>query len=283
MRIAHITDIHVERRPELAELGNKRLAGAVNLYILGRQGHFTVAAQSALVEAVLAQAPDLVLCTGDLTATATEAEFVAAAELLAPLRERFDWLVIPGNHDVYTGESVGRFAQHFGPVAPVRVERRGTWDIVLIDVCHPDWLSRGWLGADGITLLGKALSEGERPALVAIHYPLRGRRGEPHGPPTRACIDAPAIEAVCVKYPRVQMVVHGHEHRGYRVEIPREGTPIVSIDPGAGGYAHLPDDKRTAHFCVYTLGDQGLEGVERFAFDGERFVPEVGGAFATGG
>lgn len=287
MRIAHITDIHVERRPELGQLGNKRLAGAVNLYVLGRHAHFSPAAQGALVEAVLAAGPDLVLCTGDLTAMATEAEFIGAAELLAPLRTRFDWLAIPGNHDVYTGESVGRFAQHFGPVAPVRVERRGSWDIVLVDVCHPDWLSRGCLGSDGISALEAVLAAGEAPVLLALHYPLRGRDGERHGPATRACIDAEAIESACVKNPRVKMVVHGHEHRGYRVQIPREGEgrggPIVSIDPGAGGYAFLPAQKRTAHFCVYTLGEDEMEGVERFAFDGAKFGPEVGGAFATGG
>ncbi|GDX82324.1 metallophosphoesterase [Deltaproteobacteria bacterium] len=285
MRIAHITDIHVERRPELGQLGNKRLAGALNLYVLGRHNHFTAAAQGALVEAVMAAKPDLVLCTGDLTATATEAEFVAAAALMEPIRTRFDWLAIPGNHDVYTGESVGRFAQHFGALAPVRVERRGTWDVVLVDVCHPDWLSRGWLGSGGVSALETVLSTGEAPVLLALHYPLRGRDGARHGPATRACIDAEAIEAACVKNPRVKMVVHGHEHHGYRVEIPREGggAPIASIDPGAGGYAFLPEKKRTAHFCVYTLGEAELEGVERFAFDGERFVSEAGGAFASGG
>lgn len=283
MRIAHITDIHVERTPNLEELGNKRLAGAVNLYVLGRHAHFSTVSQEALVQAVLDVAPDLVLCTGDLTATATEAEFKAAVALLEPLRSRFDWLAIPGNHDCYTAESEGRFAKYFGPTPPVRVEHRGGWDVVLVDVCHDDFLSRGWLGAAGRAALDGVLAAGEAPVLVALHYPLRGRDGAAYGPFTRACIDADAIEAVVVRHPRVHMVVHGHEHRGYRTELPRAGQPVISIDPGAGGYAFLPDRRRTAHFCVYTLGSTKLEGVERFAFDGERFVPEVGGAFATGG
>ncbi len=282
MRILHVTDIHVERAPGVGELWNKRLAGAVNLYLLGRHHHFSPKAQAALIAATAAIEADVVLCTGDLTATATDAEFAAAAELFAPLRAR-DWLVIPGNHDVYTGESVGRFARHFGPVAPVRVERRGGWDVVLVDVCHPDWLSRGWLGEGGLAALEAALAGGSAPALVALHYPLRSRRGERYGGAARACIDAEAIEAICVRHPRVRLVVHGHEHHGFRTELPRDGDPIPVIDPGASGYAFLPKRGRTAHFCVYEVDAAGLRTVERYAFDGERFVSEAGGPFATGG
>ncbi len=283
MRVAHITDLHVERTPGVGELFNKRLAGAVNLYMLGRHQHFSPASQLALVQSVAAAGPDLVLCTGDLTATATAAEFACAAALVAPLRSRFPWVAIPGNHDVYTDESVGRFARSFGPTAPVRVHTAGGWDVVLVDVCRPDWLSRGWLGHTGLTELEATLAGGTLPALVAIHYPLRNRRGERYGPSTRACIDAEAIEAVLVRFPRVRLVVHGHEHHGYRTELPRDGDPIPSIDPGAGGYAHLPQRKRTAHFCVYELDGDKLSAVERYAFDGERFVPEAGGAFQSGG
>ncbi len=283
MRVAHITDIHVERVPGVSQCMNKRAAGAVNLYVLGRASHFTRASQEALVAAVVAAEPDLVLCTGDLTATATEAEFLGAAELLAPLRDRFDWLVIPGNHDVYTDESVGRFAKHFGVVAPVRVERRGTWDLVLVNVCHPDWLSRGWLGKGGLGELEAALAAGERPAMVALHYPLRNRHGERYGPATRACSDAEAIEAICTRHARVRWVCHGHEHHGFRTAAPRSGDDLPILNPGAGGYAFLPERGRTAHFCVYELDDSALVGVERQAFGGERFAPETGGAFATGG
>jgi 3',5'-cyclic AMP phosphodiesterase CpdA len=283
MRIAHITDIHVERRPSLAELGNKRLAGAVNLYLLGRSAHFTPAAQAALVRAVEAKAPDLVLCTGDLTATATEAEFEAAAELVAPLRARFPWLAIPGNHDVYTGESLGRFARHFGPVEAVAVHAVGEVDVVLVDVCHPDWLSRGWLGAEGLDALEKALAGSDRPALVALHYPLRGRRGDRYAPSTRACIDAEAIEATIARHARVRLVVHGHEHHGFRTAVAGAAGEVPIIDPGAGGYAFLPAKHRTAHFCIYIFEGGTLSDVQRFAFDGVAFGPEAGGAFATGG
>lgn len=283
MRVAHLTDLHVERPPGLGECFNKRLAGAVNLYVLGRHHHFSPAAQAALVPAVLAARPDVVLCTGDLTATATEAEFVAANALLAPLRERLPWLAIPGNHDVYTGESVGRYARYFGECPPVRVEAHGGWELVLLDVCHPDWLSRGWAGPEALADLERALSASSAPALLALHYPLRGRRGEPYGPAARACVDAREIEAIILRHPRVKLVVHGHEHHGFRTELVGEDRSVPILDPGASGYAHLPARGRTAHFCVYELDGNAIVGVERLRFDGAAFVPEPGGAFATGG
>mgnify|MGYP001583399889 CR=1 FL=1 len=282
MRVAHVTDIHVERRPSLAELGNKRLAGAVVLYLLGRSAHFSRAAQAALVQAVAALDVDVILCTGDLTATATEAEFLAAAALFAPLRSR-PFLCLPGNHAVYTDESLGRYQRHFGDDGIVALSRHGAWDIVRLRDVRPDWLSRGEAGEAARGDLDRVLGDGDRPALVALHNPLRGRRAEPYGPATRALADAREVEAVLARHARVKLVVHGHEHHGYRTEIPREGGGIVEIDPGAGGYAHLPGRGRTAHFCVYTLGADAIEGVERFAFDGERFLPEAGGPFASGG
>lgn len=282
MRVAHFTDLHVERTPSLGELANKRLAGAVNLYVLGRSAHFSRASQAALVSAVTALDVDVVLCTGDLTATATEAEFEAAVALLRPLQAR-PFLCLPGNHDVYTEESAGRYERHFGDEGSVAVSRHNGWDIVRLRDAHPDWLSRGHAGEQARTELDAVLGEGSAPALVALHYPLRGRAGERYGPSTRALVDAAEVEVIVSRHQRVRLVVHGHEHHGYRTEIPRDGEPLVEIDPGASGYAHLPERRRTAHFCVYTLGHDALTGVERYAFDGARFVPEPGGAFATGG
>ena len=58
MRVAHLTDLHVMRPPSLDELTVKRLLGSANLYVVGRSGHFTEAAQRAAVAAVERLAPD---------------------------------------------------------------------------------------------------------------------------------------------------------------------------------------------------------------------------------
>lgn len=285
MRVAHITDLHVERMPSWGELFNKRLLGAVNLYVLGRHTHFTQASQQALVEAVVALAPDAVVCTGDLTATATDAEFAAAAELLAPITGRLPFMVIPGNHDVYTPESVGRFEATFGrwSGACPFVRRFGGVDFVALDVSRPALLSNGHAPAAQLEALDRTLAGGTAPVVLMIHYPLRDRVGHPYGPPTRNLDNAAAVEAVLERHPRVRAVLHGHAHHGYRTQIPRPGDPIDSLNPGASGYAYTPAQGRTAHFNLYTLDDHGIAAVERYAFDGARFVPEAGGAYASGG
>lgn len=287
MRIAHITDLHVLRTPKVAELLNKRLAGAVNLYLLGRSHHFTEASARGLVDAVGGLAPDLVLCTGDLTATATEAEFVAARELLRPLIDAFPVRLIPGNHDVYTAESVGRFARHFGDVAfggrfPA-VEHFDGLDVVAFDVCQPGWMSNGIVTHDALASLDGLLGQGTAPAVLMLHYPLRDRRGQPYGPASRNLHEARELEALLARHPRVAAVLHGHEHHGYRTEIPLGERSIPSLNPGAGGYAHLPARRRTAHFNLYTWDLHVLADVERFRWDGSRFEPEPGGAYTTGG
>lgn len=59
---------------------------------------------------------DFVVCTGDLTALATNAEFEAARSILEPLLDTGQFVVIPGNHDHYTPRVVvqKRFARRFG-------------------------------------------------------------------------------------------------------------------------------------------------------------------------
>ncbi len=286
MRVAHITDLHVEVAPQIAQLLSKRLLGAVNLYLLGRSAHFTRATVEALVDAVVRAEPDVVVCTGDLTSTATPQEFALAAALLAPITERFPFIVIPGNHDVYTGESSGRFQAYFGEWSnngahPWARAFPGV-EFVAVDVSRPDTLSRGFTPKAQLSALDSLLHGGDTPVVVLVHYPLRNRRGEPYGPFTRNLENAADLERVLARHPRVVAVLHGHEHHGYRTTIPRDGAPIVSLNPGASGYAFLPERRRTAHFNLYDIQGASV-GVERFAYDGASFSPEVGGAYTSGG
>lgn len=279
MRVAHITDLHVEVPPAVQELFSKRLIGATNLYILGRKDHFSLDTVSALVRKVVELAPDLVVCTGDLTAMASEAEFLKAREMLAPILDRFPFFVIPGNHDVYTGESVGRFGRHFGEWSGNK-RSFGGLDWLALDVCHPDWMSRGRAGS-ALAELKANLDEGEDPVVVLLHYPLRNRRGERYGPFTRALSDAEGVEEL-LAHPRVRMVLHGHEHHGFRTTVHLGGRDVPIFDPGASGYAYLPDRRRTAHFNLYQIDPSALNSIDRYTYDGNSFSAEPGGAYASG-
>jgi len=296
MRIAHVTDIHVLVPPSPGQLLSKRLLGSTNLYLFGRRSHFTDAVQRSLVEGVMEQAPDALLCTGDLTAQATDQEFQAAFELLAPLFDRQPTALIPGNHDTYTRKAWkgARIEERFG-----RWTGEGRWPrvhllgdgvgAVAVDTCRASLNSAGVVDDAQLDRLGAALEDPRlegRFVFVMMHYPLRNRRGEPYGPSRRALREARAVERVLGAHAgRVGAIVHGHEHHGFRTRLPDDLGGLTILDPGASGYAWLPEKKRTAHFNIYTVEDQQLTDVERFRFDGEvgRFLPEPGGAYASGG
>ena len=299
MRILHFTDLHVQRPPRLIDLvtGPKRFVGAANLYLFGRRAHFQRRVQEALVQAILEQRPDAVVCTGDVSALATDDEFEAAHALLRPVYETFPFVVQPGNHDTYVRErKIGArmrrwFGPWMGPGGP-RLVRFGEAAFLTVETCRAHWTSRGHtppgeLGKAGVLLDTLGL-RGRDPVSEGLfvfwcqHYPLRDRRGAPYGPWGRRLADAPAVEAMLATRGEIGAVLHGHEHHGFRSTLPGLRGPVDILNPGAAGYAHLPRQRRTAHFAVYSVKQGVLEGVERFAWQGERFAPELGGPFATG-
>lgn len=139
MRILHFSDIHLGlgvRRVPLSDWPGKRLAGGANL-IRGRGRRFARAAEKTrrMVQFAEDLEADLVLCTGDLTALATEAEMLAAHLILEPLLESGRFVAIPGNHDLYTRRDVKqrRFEAHFGKALTSdlpELRSDGPWPIV---------------------------------------------------------------------------------------------------------------------------------------------------------
>jgi len=296
MRIAHFTDVHVQVRPRIRELFGKRMLGAANLYLAGRKGHFTRESQEALVRAVTRVMPDAVVCSGDLTAMATRAEFRAAHDLLGPVFAARPSAVIPGNHDTYVPAAERDrhieelFSDWTGKGDWPRLHLLGREAAVLaLDVCRANPIAAsGEIDLPQVARIPELLADERlegRALFVMLHYPLRDRRGEPYGPDSRNLRNADVVEAALLPHAeRIAAILHGHEHHGFRTALPNPDGPDIPIfDPGAGGYAHLPQKRRTAHFCVYTVEAGMVAKIERFAFDGRRFEPEAGGAWATGG
>lgn len=292
MRVVHLTDLHVQAWPSWRELPGKRLLGTANLYLLGRRAKFDPETQAAAVRAALRERPDLVVITGDLTAQGTEEEFRLARALLQPLLDAVPCLMVPGNHDVYAGDAaredrMGRtFGAYLGPQGrlPYLVQVDDV-AVLAVETCRAHLLSSGLTPS---AQLGQAASlldglPSPRPfVFLALHYPLRNRRGQPYGPATRALANAAEVEAFLAGTDRVDAVLHGHEHHGFRTEIPTARGPVPVLDPGASGYAYLPRQDRTAHFNLYEVDGRGLHALHRFRWDGQDFHPEPGGAYATG-
>jgi 3',5'-cyclic AMP phosphodiesterase CpdA len=119
VRILHFSDIHLGLglgHIPLSDWASKRLAGGANL-LRGRGKRFSAAADKtrAMVRLAGELDTDLVLCTGDLTALATDAEFDAARSIFDPLMGDRRFVVIPGNHDLYTrrDDREQRFTRRF--------------------------------------------------------------------------------------------------------------------------------------------------------------------------
>jgi 3',5'-cyclic AMP phosphodiesterase CpdA len=289
MRVVHITDLHVQARPRLGEMSPKRVLGTVNLYVLGRRTKFSRQAQRAAIEATVEQKPDVVVFTGDLTAQALEGEFEDARAMLEPILSRFPTVMIPGNHDTYVKEPhVGdamrkHFDRWMGGALPT-LHRFGDVAFLAVETCRPHPLSAGHTDAGQLVRATEILDslEGRPFVFLTIHYPLCDRRGGKYGPPTRALANAEDVQRFVRSTDRIGAILHGHEHHGFRVTLPSGAGPVPVLNPGSSGYALLREKDRTSHLNVYEVDGGGLHDVRRLRFDGTRFAPEPGGAYATG-
>jgi 3',5'-cyclic AMP phosphodiesterase CpdA len=292
MRIAHATDIHWMCPPSLHQLVGKRFLGALNLYLANRRHHFSPAVQTALVDAVLASEPDLVLITGDLTALALPEEFELARRALQPLLDRVPTLVLPGNHDVYSSEAVRAhyLADQFGPwmhLTPDGLARLSLGDtqVIGLDPNRPHLTASGVLPDAQLRALPAALAEvpPEQFLVLALHYPVLDRRGEVYDGGWHGLRNARALISLLEASPRrPDLIVHGHLHHGFRATLSLGGGAVPILNPGAGGYAWLPEQDRAACFNVYEVRAGELASVQRHRFGPDGFAPEHGGAYASG-
>ena len=90
MRLCHLSDLHF--------------------------GHHDARIADALSADVTAQAPDLVVISGDFTQVGTEAEFQAARTFLDGLKLPF--FAVPGNHDVPARNLLRRLLDTAGEAMP---------------------------------------------------------------------------------------------------------------------------------------------------------------------
>lgn len=291
IRVVHATDIHWFVPPRLRQLASKRLIGSVNLYLRGRRHHFDDRVQDALVRAMLDANADVALISGDLTAQAIHREFELALAKLAPLLAR-PALVQAGNHDVYTrgSSSQDRIGRYFGPWLHRRPDGIARLDlpgltILGLDPNRPHPLASGRVPEAQLAALPAALAAVApgSAVILSLHYPVLDRRGRLYDGWTHGLENASALVDVLRGAARKPtLIVHGHQHHGYRVELELGDVRVPIVDPGSGGYAYEPERDRAACFCVYAFDGPNLAGVERHRYTERGFAPEPGGAFATG-
>lgn len=288
MRLAHISDVHFYAFPGLKGAIGKRALGLANLYVGGRRGHFGGDTIPMLVEDVLAQRPDALAITGDLTAMAHDEEFEMVLDAFRDLFARLPVCIVPGNHDFYTLAAARDrvMERHLGPwMAGGRWDpdaRRWTgpregepirWPVLFevsgvclvgVNPCRPSLSATGRFSEGELerleALLARLRGEG-RFVFLLCHYPLLTPDGAPYLRRGHNLLDLHDLLAVLRRQP-VGAVLHGHEHEWYTVSMPVPDGEIPIFNCGSSGYARR-DPRRTAGFFVYEVENGTLVSARR--------------------
>jgi 3',5'-cyclic AMP phosphodiesterase CpdA len=271
IRVLHFSDVHVDlpllSLPWTTWLG-KRAIGGLN-HALRRRKHFVHAVDklAALARFADAQQVDLALCTGDYTILGTLPELDLAARAIEPLTHRpLGFATVPGNHDVYLGDSVReeRFEKHFakwmqsdrpdlatdGPFPFVRLFG-DSLAVIGVSSARPNpepWRSSGRIPELQIDGLRRALADAavrDRFVIVMTHYAPRLWNGRPDSI-THGLENADALLEAIASIPR-GCLIHGHVHRRFSLRAPgvrpmllgagsttqegREGLWMIEIEP----------------------------------------------------
>lgn len=234
-----------------------------------------------LLEAMRAEAVDHLVVTGDLTLSAEPPEFERAAELLRPWAEAGKLTVVPGNHDVWTVDSVekGRFLRAIGPDGRGMRKAARSYphvallgdDAVLVALDSarqgdPPLETPGRLGGEQLRAareLVRAHDKQGRAVLLAFHHHVVL-------PPERVASDAhvarmPLADAdqvvrLVAELP-VAAVLHGHRHTAFRVDLPGVAGPTPVLC--AGSASRVADEPvRRARAYLYQVDRGGLRAVE---------------------
>lgn len=267
--LAHLSDLHIGPLPaaSLAQLSSKRFLGWLS-WKRHRQGIHRREVLDALAQDLVAQAPDHVAVTGDLTNIALPAEFRQAAEWLATFGSA-DWIsVVPGNHDAYVGlpweGGLSLWSDYMAPDAAEAsgaeafpyLRRRGPLAVIGLSTAVPTvpGSAAGALGSAQIERLAALLEqldqEGCFRCLLLHHPPLD------EGISSRKRLrDAAAFREVLAQK-GAELVLHGHDHRfnDGRIAGPQGPIPVIGV-PSASA---LPDrDRPGAHYHLYRILQDG--------------------------
>ena len=281
MRIAHLSDLHLLSLDgaRARDFLGKRWTGGVNL-IFNRGRHYRTEVFEALVADLNAQDVDEVLCTGDLTNLALEAEFRFA-------RDRFDRLAhgpghvtcIPGNHDAYVAETAHLFEAVFAPYCtaddgwawgdgggrwPV-VRVRGDVAVVAVSSSLPTTWFMAWgsVGNSQLDRVARALRDPRlagKCRVVMIHHP-------PAGPRARSLhrgLRDHAGFARAIAAAGAELVVHGHEHVDVRATLGGPAGQAVAVRGVPSGSYDGAERRRRARYRIFTVGGGAVgEGARR--------------------
>ncbi len=183
--------------------------------------------------------PDVVIITGDLTESGSEAEYVNLAAILGRTLT-MPVYVVPGNHDERAnlrsafGHIPGvtadpEYVQYAVDDHPVR--------LIMLDTLVPG-AGHGLLSAGQLTWLDRTLAaQPSKPTLIGMHHPPLAT-GLPHMDRI-ALLNQQEFAGVIARHRQVQRIVCGHHHRPI---VGQCAHAIVSVAPSVAHQIELTFD-----------------------------------------
>ena len=311
MRILHMTDVHFLQPPPIKGMLGKRALGLANLYLAGRKSHFDATKLVGLaVDDALQWDADLFIFTGDLTALAVDREFAQGVRAFSPLLDSMPSIMIPGNHDTYTREATrsARMEEFAGPwmagghwdaersawSAAADLSGAVSWPVafqlgdttlVATNPCRPGLRATGRFGAQALAraeaLVATARAKG-RQVIYLLHYPPLAKDGSPYTHSGHSLDDVHDLLASLRRCPP-SLVLHGHKHEAWRVDLPSDSGSAVPIINCGTTSAVSSTPERTAGYFIYELDGGQLHSVRRrMLLAGEEKFSEDSTDFTTG-
>jgi 3',5'-cyclic AMP phosphodiesterase CpdA len=271
LRLGHVSDLHLSDRRRYPRNGFSARDCDRHSASLGQR----------ILRDLEAAGVEHLVVTGDLTLSSEASEFERAAALLSPWASRGRLTVVPGNHDVWTSESVktSRFLRLVGPdglgtrkpseAYPRAVVPSQEVALVALDSARFGEAPRetpGRIGAAQLQacreLVREHAKEGRAVVLVLHHHLVLPSERIPSDAAVARMPLADADQLVrLVSDLRIAAVLHGHRHCAFRVDLPGAAGPTPVLCAGSG--TRVADEPvRRARAYVYELDRGGLRAVQ---------------------
>jgi 3',5'-cyclic AMP phosphodiesterase CpdA len=263
MRVVHLSDLH------FGALASGRPEG--------------------LRSAVIAAKPDLVVVSGDLSQSGTEAELKEATAFLAGLPQ--PQLIVPGNHDMPHGVHLwARFYRTFAAYQKVvNAELQPVWRGEQVVVAglnsavpggwYIDW-ERGRISAGQIIHLRQVFAKepAESLRVLVVHHPPAA----PPGGTKRHLLDNRTALFGALNEAGVDLVLSGHFHMSYALPLPLPGVNprscVLSVTSTATSH-RLSGEPNGFHVIEH---DKGVLDVRAWTWSLDGYAPGLAWRFQRG-
>jgi hypothetical protein len=272
----HITDLHFwEIAFNPLRLLSKRALGNINV-IMKRRHQFVMDRAWAYLEYINALDIKDVVITGDFASTSTRFEFEEGVRFVQALEDAGKSItLIPGNHDVYTFETVRKkkFEKFFSRWLPndrlpcTRSLPGGTPIVYVPTVCANLLSSKGRISDSEIEATVLSVEALESPIIVAGHYPILNKTGAYAASPGRTLRNGDKLRTALGDTGKEILYICGHMHR-FSDEIDPVCPNIRQLTSGAL-FRTAPETDSDGDFSVVRI-DGSKVGVTRHLHkDGE--------------